>query len=97
MKKYDWYSDPRHGWMKVKRAELIDLGIEKEITGYSYQRGEFVYLEEDLDAFTFMKALEEKTGTKFDTDKHLRHHIADRMSKIRSYPSYKYNGGTNEI
>jgi len=90
MKIYDFFSDPGHGWMKVKRVELIDLGIEKEITGYSYQRGEFVYLEEDRDASTFIEALEKKTGIKFETDKHLREHTADRTSKIRNYPSYKY-------
>ena len=97
MKKYDFYSDPGHGWLKVKRSELHELGIADKITGFSYERGDFVYLEEDEDLSNFIEALEEKTGEKFDSSKHLRYHIADKSSKIRSYLSYKYNGGTNEI
>jgi len=88
MKIYDFFSDPGHGWMKVKRSELLELGIEGKISGYSYQRGEFAYLEEDQDAFTFIEALEAKTGEKFDSENLLRRHIADRSSRIRSYRSY---------
>ena len=91
MKIYDFFSDPGHGWLKVKRSELTELGIEGKITRYSYQRGEFVYLEEDQDASTFIKALEAKTGKKFYTVIPLRRHIADRSSRIRSYESYKVN------
>jgi len=90
MKKYDWFSDPGHGWIKIKRQELIDLGIEKEITEYSYQRGDFVYLEEDQDASTFIDALEKKEGTKF-MNIDLRHHIANRLSRIRGYEPYNHN------
>ena len=88
MKKYDFYSDLGHGWMKVKRAELIDLGIENQISEYSYQRGDFVYLEEDRDASIFADAWEKKHQAKLMNES-IRYHIADRMSKIRSYRSYK--------
>jgi len=94
MKIYDFFSDPGHGWLKVKRSELTELGIEGKITEDSEQRGEFVYLEEDQDASTFIEVLEAKTGEKFDTEKHLRRHIADRRSRIRSYESYKVNKKT---
>ena len=92
MKKYDFYSDPGHGWLKVKRKELEELGIANKITEYSYQRGDFVYLEEDADASIFIEALEKKTGEEFNYNLHVRKHITDKVSRIRSYPSYKYKG-----
>ena len=36
MKKYRFYTDPGHGWLAVKRQELIDLDIIEKISGYSY-------------------------------------------------------------
>ena len=89
MRKYDFYIDPGHGWMKVKREELKELGVENKITGYSYERGEFVYLEEDGDASIFIDALEGKSGENFEENKHLRQHISDKNSKIRDYSPYK--------
>ncbi len=52
--KLRFYSDPGHGWLAVKRQTLIDLGIADKISGYSYQRGDTVYLEEDSDAGLFV-------------------------------------------
>jgi len=89
VRKYDFYIDPGHGWMKVKREELKELGVENKITGYSYERGEFVYLEEDRDASIFIDALERKSGENFEENKHLRQHISDKNSKIRDYSSYR--------
>lgn len=57
IKSYKFYSDSGHGWMAVKRKELVELGILDSITSYSYQRGATVYLEEDCDATTFILAL----------------------------------------
>ncbi len=51
-----YYQDPGHGWIAVKRVWLNMLGIENKITGYSYQRGSTVYLEEDCDMTTFHQA-----------------------------------------
>jgi hypothetical protein len=51
-------SDPGHGWLHVKRAELERLGLIHQISRYSYQRGETVYLEEDRDAGLFLAAKE---------------------------------------
>lgn len=50
---YVSHSDAGHGWLAVKRAELVRLGILDKITHYSYQRGKTVYLEEDCDFSTF--------------------------------------------
>jgi len=54
--KYIFFADPGHAWLRVKRQELIDLSIEHRITPFSYERGEYVYLEEDSDAGTFLHA-----------------------------------------
>ena len=51
-------SDPGHGWLRVSRADLEKLGILEEITSFSYQMGDDVYLEEDQDAGTYLKALD---------------------------------------
>ena len=40
-----FYSDPGHGWLEVDRDVLVDLGIADEVSSYSYQRGDKVFLE----------------------------------------------------
>lgn len=78
------YSDPGHGWGKVKRIVLHNLGIANNISSYSYQRGEYVYLEEDCDLSALCMALNQRnTRIKF-VEKH-----TDRDSRIRSYERYK--------
>jgi len=62
VKKYNFYSDGGHGWLAVKRQELIDLGIIKKITSYSYERGNTVYLEEDRDASLFINTYKIRFG-----------------------------------
>jgi len=52
----NFYSDPSHGWLEVKRADLIALGIEDQISRFSYEQGARVYLEEDNDMSRFMEA-----------------------------------------
>lgn len=79
-----YYTDPGHGWFKVKRSVLHNLGIADQITAYSYQRGEYVYLEEDCDAFLLHQALKEQ-GTTLVT--HRKH--TDNDSRIRTYERYK--------
>lgn len=53
---YRFISDPGHGWLEVPRAELDSLGIANKISRYSYQRADFVYLEEDCDFAHFAAA-----------------------------------------
>lgn len=78
------YSDPGHSWAKVRRDVLHNLGIANDITCYSYQRGEYVYLEEDCDLTTLCMALNQRnTRVKF-VEKH-----TDRDSRIRSYERYQ--------
>ena len=56
---YIFHSDPGHGWLAVKRAELIRLNILDRVSPYSYQNGQTVYLEEDGDASLFLNRKEE--------------------------------------
>jgi hypothetical protein len=65
--------------------ELVDLGIADKISGYSYMKDENVYLEEDSDLALFFEAYEEK----FHKKPQFVEHIADKMSKIRNYKSYR--------
>ena len=58
----NFYFDSGHGWLEVTYEELIDLGITKRITNWSYRDGEKVYLEEDIDAGTYLDAVKEQRG-----------------------------------
>lgn len=57
--KYIYYTDPGHGWLRVRTVQLIELGIVDDISLYSYfsEDGRYSYLEEDLDMSTFVNAL----------------------------------------
>lgn len=44
------FNDPGHGWLRIRKADVERLGIGGEITRYSYQKGQYAYLEEDCDA-----------------------------------------------
>ena len=83
---YHAYIDPGHGWLKVPRKELYELGIADEITPYSYQRGEWVYLEEDGDLTTFANA-----HPRWSEVKQIAHH-SQGLSLIRSYNRYTARG-----
>jgi len=82
--KFQAYSDPGHGWVKVPMKLLHKLGIAEQITHSSYRRKEFAYLEEDCDMSLFVDTMNEagipiqfvETVCRF------------RLSKIRSYHSY---------
>ena len=77
------YSDPSHAWAKVKRQVLINLGIDKEISPYSYQYKDNVYLEEDRDlSLLFQRLSKDNVRMKF-VERH-----TDKPSRIRSYESY---------
>jgi hypothetical protein len=76
-------SDPSHGWGRVVRGAIEDVGIADKISRYSYQEGDFVYLEEDCDLYLFINALEQRGyKVKLDTQNVER-------TFIRSLPRYK--------
>jgi len=92
-KVFNFYADPGHGWMAVKKQQLAELGIAAQITPYSYQRGDTAYLEEDSDLDRFFEAFIKKTGEK----PVLKQHHCDRRSKIRNYDSYRCDSATYRV
>lgn len=80
---FKFYSDPGHGWLAVKRPMLFSLGIQDKITMYSYQKGNTVYLEEDLDASTFLNAVKGKNIPYTIQEK-----STNNRSPIRTYSRY---------
>jgi len=77
-------NDWSHGWLSVKRKELDELGIADDITPYSYQRGQSVYLEEDYDMITYLRA-QERRGVNVNIKYGKRCY---KNSPVRSYKSY---------
>lgn len=81
---YVFHSDPGHGWLAVKRSELVELGITARVTSYSYQKGNTVYLEEDCDAQLFVTAHVGKYGVE-----PLFRGSYQKYSPIRSYQRFQ--------
>ena len=81
--KFEVIADPGHSWCKVPKALLVELGIADKISAFSYQRGEFAYLEEDRDLWFFigaMKAAGKPVG--------FRERYSNGMSRVRGYRAY---------
>jgi len=61
--KFKFISDPGHAWLEVPAKMIFDMGIDRDISGYSYMAVNHsldpdyfkVYLEEDCDAAVFIK------------------------------------------
>ena len=82
----NYYQDSGHGWVKISLDKLKTLGIDKDISYFSYTRKSYAYLEEDCDLAKLYKACDDR-GIILK----LRDHITDRDSKIRNYQSYYYS------
>lgn len=52
-----FWNDPGHGWFEANYSDLVLLDIHRIISGYSYRKGDKVYLEEDCDAAKYVKAI----------------------------------------
>jgi hypothetical protein len=62
-RKFDFHTDAGHGWLKVHVQDLADIALSvADFTPYSYRAGAWLYLEEDLDAGTFIRQWEAKRG-----------------------------------
>ena len=81
--KFDFYSDPGHGWMAVELELLDHLELLDKITSYSYIRGPRAYLEEDLDAGVLVQALKAR-----GVDVAFRERLAKGYSRIRNYDPF---------
>ena len=83
--KFTLLTDPSHAWVKVKKSYLVDLigdDWRKYFTSFSYERKDFVYLEEQKDTVTFMKECRKKD---IHPEFVCAEHKTDRPSKIRGY------------
>jgi hypothetical protein len=83
MQTFTFYADPGHGWLEVPRDLLRELNIADEVSPYSYQRMDKVFLEEDCDLATFTRAMG-AAGREFKVVE--THTNGD--SFVRSLPSY---------
>jgi hypothetical protein len=82
-KTFDVYSDPGHAWVKVQKAflaEIIGKFWRPTFTPFSYERGEWVYLEEDEDAGRFVNWCRAN-----GIEPKWREHHTDKRSRIRNY------------
>lgn len=63
MTTFTFHTDPSHGWLEVHASELFKVGLlPSDFSGYSYQQGNVVYLEEDCDAPVFIRSYEQHIG-----------------------------------
>lgn len=86
-----WLSDPGHAWLKIKSTDLIASGVADKISGYSYIRGAYVYLEEDCDAEKYLAAIG------FPAGKQIPEASTNKHSKVRSYRSYSVARMLNQL
>lgn len=82
--KYKFIMDPGHGWLSVNRKNLKTLGIENDISEFSYQKGNRVYLEEDRDVGLFLEAAK-KAGWEIIIDES----FSNKRSWVRYQERYK--------
>jgi hypothetical protein len=85
MKSLTFYADAGHGWLKVKKTELVRLGISEKITAYSYQFKEWAYLEEDCDLSAFVDAIGREKWQSIKDKIPLK---MSESSRIRTYSRY---------
>jgi hypothetical protein len=60
------HSDSQHGWLAVNRKKVQEIMGLENVTRFSYQKGNTVYLECDQDLTNFMNAVEKK-GIELET------------------------------
>jgi len=64
MRKFKFYYDAGHGWLQVHLKDLQDINLGTyDFSGFSYRNGDWLYLEEDLDAGTFIRQWERYNNT----------------------------------
>lgn len=78
---YTFITDPGHGWLSVPLSDLHKYGLIHEISSYSYMTRTRAYLEEDCDAWKFIRA----TGLNINS---IRNTQNNGPAKCRSYHPY---------
>ena len=81
---FKFYADAGHAWLAVRFKDFIDAGAKiEDVSGYSYWRGQTLYLEEDCDAGVFVNAYQKKYNrVPLFFEKYTE------RSPIRSYPQF---------
>jgi hypothetical protein len=84
-KRFTYYNDPGHGWLAVKRKLAQSIMGEQfmEISPYSYQKGDTIYLEEDCDMHRFLECVKNGGIAYVICHKH-----TNKYSPIRRYNSF---------
>lgn len=72
--------DAGHGWLRVPLADLVALGIEQDISPYSYVHEGYAYLEEDCDYTVYMQAYLKVKATEPDITNQYVHTFIGRSS-----------------
>ena len=86
---YIFHTDPGHGWLEVPFAMVYLLGIGHEVSRYSYMTRDCqtFYLEEDWDAYQFIRAYEAKFGAKPEM---VRGSYTNGQSFVRNLSGYDW-------
>lgn len=79
----NFHFDAGHGWVEVPQTLIMQLGLVKSFSRYSYFKDNTAYLEEDCDAGILVNALKAKG---YEVSFNEINNGDD--SKIRSYPRY---------
>jgi hypothetical protein len=93
--KYAFYTDPSHGWLKVLIEEIVQLGIARDISSFSYVSPDrkWAYLEEDMDAQTYIRAVlsadwfQDMNAIRAST----RNIYSERPCYVRNFDSFDFN------
>lgn len=81
---FHFFEDYSHGWLRVNKNLISHLGIEKEITPYSYVNGKYIYLEEDCDYVTFYNKMRD-----FGLNFTVKNHFSKKRSRIRRFERFE--------
>jgi hypothetical protein len=80
---FKFISDPGHGWLEVNLKDFPFA--QRSATGFGFKNGDFIYLEEDVEANDFLVELRQR-GIAFD----ITEEILDEEWEGRNYePSRK--------
>ena len=79
---FTFFADSGHGWLRVKRMVAVNTG--EKFSRFSYQKGQWVYLEEDVDAPKFL-AFFDQHGIAYT----IKERFANRSS-IRNMEPFSY-------
>lgn len=81
--KFQAFVDAGHAWLRVPLKMLARLNIAGKISGYSYMRGDYAYLEEDCDWQKFSDALK-AWGVKVEYTEYY-----STRSRVRTFEPYR--------